>query len=91
MNHIMSFLFSGMLISLIFILSLFYLNKKKEINSFSAYYNSQGSFAGFIQKRNNLFRACEFSTNGSILSCSKWFDDNMLQQGQNEGITQKNI
>ena len=87
----MSFLFSGILICLIFILLLLYFYKKKEINSFSAYYNSQGSFAGFIQKKNNLFRACEFSTNGSILSCSKWFDDNMLQQGQNEGITQKNI
>jgi len=42
-------------------------------------------------KKENLFRACEFSSNGSILSCSKWFDDDLLQQGQNEGINQKNI
>tara|TARA_B100001121_G_C18598108_1_gene578106 strand:- start:114 stop:329 length:216 start_codon:yes stop_codon:yes gene_type:complete len=70
---------------------LLYYNSKKEINSFSAYYNSQGAFAGFIQKKENLFRACEFSSNGSILSCSKWFDDDLLQQGQNEGINQKNI
>ena len=73
---------------MIFIL---YPNKNKEINSFSAYYNSQGAFAGFIQKKHNLYRACEFSTNGSILSCSKWFDDNLLQQGQNEGLDEKNI
>ena len=66
-------------------------NNEKDINSFSAYYNSAGSFAGFIQKKGKLFRACEFSTNGSILSCSKWFDDDLLQQGQNEGLNQKNI
>ncbi len=68
-----------------------YSNTKTEINSFSAYYNSEGAFAGFIQKKENLFRACEFSSNGSILSCSKWFDDDLLQQGQNKGINQKNI
>ena len=73
------------------VISLLYPNTKKEINSFSAYYNSEGAFAGFIQKKQNLYRACEFSTNGSILSCSKWFDDNLLQQGQNEGLDQKNI
>ena len=66
-------------------------SNKKETNYFSAYYNSEGAFAGFIQKKENLYRACEFSTNGSILSCSKWFDDNLLQQGQNEGLNQKNI
>jgi len=66
-------------------------SNKKETNLFSAYYNSEGAFAGFIQKKENLYRACEFSTNGSILSCSKWFDDNLLQQGQNEGLNQKNI
>ena len=79
------------LISILLIIILLYPNTKKEINSFSAYYNSQGAFAGFIQKKQNLYRACEFSTNGSILSCSKWFDDNLLQQGQNEGLDQKNI
>ena len=79
------------LLSIIIIVFLLYSNTKKEINSFSAYYNSEGAFAGFIQKKENLFRACEFSSNGSILSCSKWFDDNLLQQGQNEGINQKNI
>ena len=66
-------------------------NNKRVINTFSAYYNSEGSFAGFVQKKENLFRACEFSTNGSILSCSKWFDDNLLKQGQNQGLIQKNI
>jgi hypothetical protein len=78
-------------LSIIVITLLLYLNTKKEVNSFSAYYNSEGAFAGFIQKKENLFRACEFSSNGSILSCSKWFDDDLLQQGQNEGINQKNI
>ena len=76
---------------IIVILFLLFPNKKKEINAFSAYYNSEGAFAGFIQKKENLFRACEFSSNGSILSCSKWFDDDLLQQGQNEGLNQKNI
>ena len=46
---------------------------------------------GLFKKKKNLYRACEFSTNGSILSCSKWFDDNLLKQGQNEGLNQKNI
>ena len=78
-------------LSIVVITLLLYPNTKKEVNSFSAYYNSEGAFAGFIQKRENLFRACEFSSNGSILSCSKWFDDDLLQQGQNEGINQKNI
>ena len=78
-------------LSIIVITLLLYPNTKKEVNSFSAYYNSEGAFAGFIQKKENLFRACEFSSNGSILSCSKWFDDDLLQQGQNEGINQKNI
>tara|TARA_X000000950_G_scaffold82193_1_gene103450 strand:+ start:1658 stop:1930 length:273 start_codon:yes stop_codon:yes gene_type:complete len=78
-------------LSIIAIIFLLYPNTKKEINSFGAYYNSEGAFAGFIQKKENLFRACEFSSNGSILSCSKWFDDDLLQQGQNEGINQKNI
>ena len=79
------------LISILLIIILLYPNTKKEINSFSAYYNSEGAFAGFIQKKENLFRACEFSSNGSILSCSKWFDDNLLQQGQNEGLNEKSI
>ena len=78
-------------LSIIVITLLLYLNTKKEVNSFSAYYNSEGAFAGFIQKKNNLFRACEFSTNGSILSCSKWFNDELLKQGQNQGLDQKNI
>ena len=69
----------------------FYFNKKDEMNKFSSYYNSDGAFAGFIQKKNNLFRACEFSSNGSVLSCSKWFDDNLLKQGQNQGINLEDI
>ena len=90
MNNIF-YLFIFNLLSITIIIFMIYSNTKKEINSFSAYYNSQGAFAGFIQKKQNLFRACEFSTNGFILSCSKWFDDDLLQQGQNEGLNQKNI
>ena len=90
MNNIFYVLIFNSL-SIIAIIFLLDPNAKKEINSFSAYYNSEGAFAGFIQKKENLFRACEFSSNGSILSCSKWFDDNLLQQGQNEGLNQKNI
>ena len=90
MNNIFYILIFNFL-SIIVVILLLYPNKKKEINSFSAYYNSEGAFAGFIQKKKDLYRACEFSTNGSILSCSKWFDDNVLQQGQNEGLDQKNI
>ena len=91
MNNIFYFLIFNSLSIIVIILLLYTPNTKKEINSFSAYYNSEGAFAGFIQKKQNLYRACEFSTNGSILSCSKWFDDNLLQQGQNEGLDQKNI
>ena len=90
MNNIFYFL-TFYSLSIIIIILLLFPYTKKEINSFSAYYNSEGAFAGFIQKKQNLYRACEFSTNGSILSCSKWFDDNLLQQGQNEGLDQKNI
>ncbi len=60
-------------------------------NSISAYYNTNGSFAGFIQKKNGLIRACEFSSNGTILSCSKWFDEQALKQGQNEGLIMEDI
>ena len=91
MNNILYVLSFNFLSVVIIVLLFLYPNNKKEINSFSAYYNSEGSFAGFIQKKQNLFRACEFSTNGSILSCSKWFDDNMLEQGQNLGLNHKNI
>ncbi len=60
-------------------------------NSLSAYYNTSGAFAGFIQKKNGLIRACEFSTNGAILSCSKWFDEKLLKQGKNEGLSIEDI
>ena len=60
-------------------------------NSISAYYNANGAFAGFIQKKNGLIRACEFSTNGTILSCSKWFNEKLLKQGQNEGLSLEDI
>ena len=90
MNNIFYFLTFNSL-SIIIIILLLFPYTKKETNSFSAYYNSEGAFAGFIQKKENLFRACEFSSNGSILSCSKWFDDDLLQQGQNKGLNQKNI
>ena len=66
MNNIFYVLIFNFL-SIIVIIFLLYPNTKKEINSFSAYYNSEGAFAGFIQKKQNLYRACEFSTNGSIL------------------------
>ena len=90
MNNIF-YLIGINVIGLIIIITTLNLNSNQEINTFSAYYNSEGAFAGFIQKKKNLYRACEFSTNGSILSCSKWFDDDLLQQGQNTGINQKNI
>ena len=90
MNNIFYVLIFNFL-SILVVIFLLYSNTKKEINSFSAYYNSEGAFAGFIQKKQNLYRACEFSTNGSILSCSKWFDDNNLTQGQNKGITEEQI
>ena len=63
----------------------------KPDNSISAYYNTNGAFAGFIQKKNGLIRACEFSTNGTILSCSKWFDEKLLKQGKNEGLSLEDI
>ena len=63
----------------------------KPNNSISAYYNTNGAFAGFIQKKNGLIRACEFSTNGTILSCSKWFDEKLLKQGKNEGLSIEDI
>ncbi|MAK09252.1 MAG: hypothetical protein CML36_02055 [Rhodobacteraceae bacterium] len=91
MNNILFLTSLNLLMTIIVILLLLNMNKRNEIDSFSSYYNSDGAFAGFIQKKNNLFRACEFSTNGSILSCSKWFDDDLLQQGQNQGLDQKNI
>ena len=89
MNNILQTIFIGLLL-LIFI----YVvddSKNKQTNTFSSYYNTQGAFAGFIQKKKNLFRACEFSTNGSILSCTKWFNDNTLTKGKNEGIFQEDI
>ena len=60
-------------------------------NSISSYYNSSGGFAGFIQKKEELIRACEFSTNGTILSCSKWFDERLLKQGENQGLNMEEI
>ena len=91
MNNFFYLLGFNLLSVVLIVLLLLYPNKKKELNTFSAYYNYEGAFAGFIQKKQNFFRACEFSTNGSILSCSKWFDDNLLEQGQNKGLNQKNI
>mgnify|MGYP001178851523 CR=1 FL=1 len=86
-------LISSVLISLSIISAIIVISGKdvKGKNTISAYYNSKGSFAGFIQKKEGLIRACEFSSNGSILSCSKWFEEFGLKQGQNEGIDQENI
>lgn len=69
----------------------FFEDNLKNNSSISAYYNSTGSFAGFIQTQKGLIRACEFSTNGTILSCSKWFDKKLLKQGQNEGLNLEDI
>ena len=69
---------------------IFKLDIKSE-HSISAYYNSNGAFAGFIQNKDGLIRACEFSTNGTILSCSKWFNEKLLRQGQNEGLSMEDI
>ena len=91
MNHILSFIFLSFLVIVTVTSILLYTNKKNEINSFSAYYNSEGGFAGFIEKKNYLIRACEFSSNGTILSCSKWFDKEKLKQGQNKGINLEDI
>ena len=85
--YLIGFNFIGFIV-LILILSVY---NKQEINSFSAYYNSDGAFAGFIQTDRGLIRACEFSTNGTILSCSKWFDKELLKQGQNEGLSLEDI
>ena len=78
-------------IALLILIFLVFGNRENDTNNFSSYYNTEGAFAGFIQKKNNLFRACEFSSNGAILSCSKWFDDNNLVQGQNKGIDEEKI
>ena len=75
---------------MISILLLFKADHKNK-SGISAYFNSNGSFAGFIQNKNGLIRACEFSTNGSILSCSKWFDEKSLKQGRNEGLNLEDI
>ena len=91
MNNTLFLISLNLLMIIILVLLLLNINKENKINSFSAYYNAEGAFAGFIQKKNSLLRACEFSTNGSILSCSKWFNDELLQQGQNQGLDQKNI
>jgi len=90
MYHIIQTILLSSIILLILIFLVFG-NRENNTNSFSSYYNTEGAFAGFIQKKNNLFRACEFSSNGSVLSCSKWFDDNNLTQGQNKGITEEQI
>ena len=59
--------------------------------SISAYFNTQGAFAGFVQKKNGSIRACEFSSHGTVLSCSKWFKDDNLKQGENYGIEEEEI
>ena len=41
--------------------------------------------------KKGLIRACEFSTNGTVLSCSKWFDEELLKQGQNQGLSLQDI
>ena len=53
MNNIFYVLIFNFLTILV-VIFLLYPNTKKEINSFSAYYNSEGAFAGFIQKKETL-------------------------------------
>ena len=79
------------IVSLVIVTIIFTKINVKEDDRISSYFNSSGSFAGFIQKKNGLIRACEFSTNGTILSCSKWFDSRSLKQGQNQGIAEEDI
>jgi hypothetical protein len=90
MNNVIQIILLSSITLLILIFFVFG-NRENNTNSFSSYYNTDGAFAGFIQKKSNLFRACEFSSNGAILSCSKWFDDNNLIQGQNKGIAEEQI
>ena len=89
----MKYLISVFIFTICFAFFIFYFFKldTNRDNFISAYYNTNGSFAGFIQKKNGLIRACEFSTNGTILSCSKWFNEELLKQGQNEGLTLEDI
>ena len=82
------------LFSILFFASVMFLpkiNLKIKEETISSYYNNKDGFAGFVQERNGLIRACEFSTNGTILSCSKWFDSKSLKQGQNEGLSIQDI
>ena len=90
MNNVIQIILLSSIILLILIFFVFG-NRENNTHSFSSYYNTDGAFAGFIQKKNNLFRACEFSSNGAILSCSKWFNDDKLVQGQNKGIDEEQI
>ena len=73
--------------------STFMISKKiaNNRNSLDAYYNTQGAFAGFVQKKDGRIRACEFSSHGTVLSCSKWFNDKSLKQGKNLGISEEEI
>jgi len=86
-------LLNSIIICVAIITGSFIISKKINgpLNSIDAYYNIQGSFAGFIQKKDGLIRACEFSSHGTILSCSKWFQDKNLKQGKNEGILEEEI
>ena len=77
-------------VSIILAFTLFKVENNKA-NNISAYYNVNGSFAGFVQMKKGLIRACEFSTNGTVLSCSKWFDEELLKQGQNPGLSLQDI
>lgn len=86
-------IFNSLIIALAILLSALIISKKhiERENIISAYYNAEGYFAGFVQKKSGKIRACEFSSHGTILSCSKWFEDDMLQQGKNYGIEEKEI
>ncbi len=51
MNNIFYVLIFNFL-SILVLIFLLYPNTKKKLIHFSAYYNSEGAFAGFIQKKN---------------------------------------
>ena len=90
MKYFFIALFFAFIVLVIYVLLFFKVDYKNK-SDISAYFNANGSFAGFIQNKNGLIRACEFSTNGSILSCSKWFDEKSLKQGRNEGLNIEDI
>ena len=86
-------LINALLICASIFIASFMISKKISTNrnSLDAYYNTQGAFAGFVQKKSGRIRACEFSSHGTVLSCSNWFEEKTLKQGKNLGINEEEI